>query len=526
MASLFKVPTRNTGRAQDTKVAKKANSKMTRTAAATVRGGSGIIGRISTINAMVIKHLGKYTEESTIISNKEDLHDYISAAISNGVMSIDTETTGLDPMLDEIAGICLYTPGQKTAYVPINHISYITFLRIPEQVPVQDVREELQRLADNNIKNIMFNGPFDIRFIRNQVGVYLDCWWDCSPASRLLNENEGDGNNGLKKLHQKYVLDGVGDAFKFDDLFKGIPFTQVPIKTGYLYAAHDAKITYELYKFQEPFLTSTDPVCIQRGLEQVAWVFHNIEMPMVKVIADMEDRGITFDMEYCHSLSVKYNEKLQMCLQRFYDICDMYSKDIQNYRDRHMEDCKLDNPININSPQQLAILLYDILKISPPDPKSPRATGVEILAKIEDPIASAILDYREMSKLISTYIDKMPECVNPNDGKVHCKFNSYGAVTGRMSSSNPNLQNIPSHNKDIRKMFTACSGTYIVDSNIQQDTEFFDVPIFREVNTPSGWVFVQHLKQGDSVLCEDGCSYSIKSIVPISEYSILRLYLC
>ena len=83
----------------------------------------------------------------------------------------------------------------------------------------------------------------------------------------------------LKKLHQKYVLDGEGDAFKFDDLFKGVRFDFIPIQVGYLYAAHDPVITYELYEFQLPFLTPDDYECTSRGLEDVAWVFHNIEMP-------------------------------------------------------------------------------------------------------------------------------------------------------------------------------------------------------------------------------------------------------
>jgi DNA polymerase I-like protein with 3'-5' exonuclease and polymerase domains len=464
--ALFKAPVRNTGKAQDNKIAKKANAT-TRVATATVKGSGGIIGRISSITAMVDKYLSKYKEESIVIDTEEVLHEYISVCIENNVISIDTETTGLDPMLDEIAGICIYTPGQKTAYIPINHISYITFLKVPEQLPLDIIRQEFQRIADNKTQIIMFNGPFDVRFMEHQVGVRLHCYWDCMPASKLLNENELAGEGGLKALHKKYCLNGKGDAFKFDDLFKGIPFTQIPIRVGYLYAAHDAKITYELYQFQKPYLIADDPVCIEKGLQDVAWVFHNIEMPMVDVVIDMEDRGITFDLDYNTSLSKKYNILMDERKQHFYELCDMYRDKIEAYENTVVES-KLDNPINIASPTQIAILLYDILKIEPPDKRNPRATGVEALSKMDNPIAKAVLAYREMAKLITTYIDKMPDCVNPNDGRVHCKFHQYGAATGRMSSSDPNLQNIPSHNKDIRQSFVAQKGYVLLSSDFSQ----------------------------------------------------------
>lgn len=463
--ALFKVPQR-AGREQDNKLAKKSNAK-NRATTVTIKDSGGLIGRISAINAMVSKNLGKYEEESIIIQDETVLHDYITKCIENNVISIDTETTGLDPMLDTIAGVCIYTPGEKTAYIPLNHISYMTLMPVPDQLSTEVVRKELQRIADANTDVIMFNSPFDIRFLRHGVGVYLDCTWDCYPAARLLNENEGSGNNGLKKLHQKYVLNGVGDAFKFDDLFKGIPFTQIPIKTGYLYAAHDALITYELYLYQKQFLDDTSEKCISRGLKDVAWVFHNIEMPITKVVADMEDNGITFDFDYASELSEKYNARLVERLEQFKELLHMYDAEINEYKIKNPNN-KLDDPINIASPTQLAILFYDILKIEPPDPKNTRGTGVDILSKIDSPLAKAILEYREVSKLITTYIDKLPNCVNPNDGRIHCKFNQYGADTGRFSSNDPNMQNIPSHNKDIRKMFVAQEGYVLMSSDFSQ----------------------------------------------------------
>jgi len=460
--ALFNVPKR-AGKSQDKAVAGKSK---TRTKAPTTMK-SGLLGQISQIIATVEKYLGKYKNDYEIITTKERLKEYIDICIANDIISIDTETTGLDPILDKIVGLCLYTPNEKPAYVPINHTSYVTGVRVDNQLTEQEVASVLQDIATMDTYVVMFNAKFDIRVIRNQLGVYLDCDWDCYLAGRLLNENEE--SKGLKALHQKYVLDGKEDEFRFDALFKGITADKIPINTFYLYAAHDAIITYELYEYQKQFLYYEEDKSndARNGLNGVSWVFFNIEMPCVKIVCDMEDNGVKFDFAYQQKLSEKYNALLEEKTEQFYKLCDMYSEEILNYRKKNVN-CKLDDPINIGSPTQIAILLYDILQIEPPDPKSPRGTGEGILQKIDNPIAKAILEFREMSKLVSTYIDKLPNCVNPKDGRIHCSFNQYGADTGRFSSSDPNLQNIPSHNKDIRKMFVASEGYVLMSSDYSQ----------------------------------------------------------
>lgn len=463
--ALFEVK-RTNDRLQDSKVAQKINTKA-RTTTVAIRDGGGIAGRISSIKQMVELNLGKFAEESLVIRDVDTLVDYITSAINNKVISIDTETTGLDPMQDGIVGICIYTPNQKTAYIPLKHKSYITNELTPNQLSIDVVREQFQRIADAHIDVIMFNARFDIRFLRNQVGVYLKCTWDCYLGARLLNENEGAGNNGLKKLHNKYVLKGVGDAFKFDDLFKGISFDLIPINVGYLYARHDAIITYELYLYQRQFLNADSEECIKRNLQGVAWVFHNIEMPCVEVVCDMEDAGIEFDSVYANELHDKYHTLMQEKSDAVYNELDNYADKIDNYI-RLNPNNKLSNPINIDSPTQIAILLYDVLQVDAVDRKNPRGTGEDILSKIDIPFTKYLLEYRAVGKLISTYIDKLPTCVNPNDNRIHCKFNQYGADTGRFSSSDPNLQNIPSHNKDIRKMFKARDGYVLMSSDFSQ----------------------------------------------------------
>ena len=491
---LFEVK-RDTSKALDKKIANKSKSSIK--TVPTVKGGNNLIGRINQIKAVVETNLGQYKDKYQVINDKEVLHDFISECIGNGYISIDTETDGLDPLQNVLAGICPYTYGQKGSYIPLNHISYITLTKSSGQLDMNFVMSEFKRLLQKKPEIDMFNASFDIRFLRANGLQDIYCTWDGYLASRILNENEEHKN--LKQLHNKYCLDGKGDAFRFDDLFRGIPFTLVPYNVGYLYAAHDPVITTELCDYQRGYLTDkTD----REDIKNMYWVFKNIEMPCIDVVADMEDNGILFDKQYASELSVKYNKLLEEKQEAFYKACDMYKEQINAYRLGSVvttipkynmmggpgyvgpdywhpnkdagkkitvsNASKLDDPINIASPTQIAILLYDILKLESPDKKSPRGTGVEILSKIDNPITKAILEYREVQKLLSTYIDKLPECVNPKDGRIHCHFNQYGADTGRMSSRDPNLQNIPSHNKDIRKMFIASEGCLLMSSDFSQ----------------------------------------------------------
>ena len=462
---LFDLPPRS-DKSADATIAKKAK-KSGKKAPATVRGGGGISALIANIKANVNKYLGQYEDETLIIRDEQTLSDYIDKALAYGEIAIDTETTGLDPLLDEVVGVCLYVPHEKTAYVPMNHVSYITMERIENQLSKEVVAKQLQRLADNEVDIDMFNAVFDIRVIKNRIGVKLKCTWECKEASVLLNENESYGEGGLKPLHNKYVLGGKGDAFSFDDLFdpKKIKFNLVPIREGALYAAHDPKITWELKHFQEQYLyyDPDKPLSDRDGLNGVSWVFFNIEMPIVSVIVNMEDEGIDIDLDYAEELRVKYTKLKEDATQKVYDILEEFQDKIQAYKGD-----KLTNPINIGSPTQLAILFYDILGYPSVDKKKPRGTGKAMLKKWKTPLADAVLEYKTVDKLLGTFIIKLPNERNPNDGRIHGRFNSAGAKTGRFSSKNPNLQQIPSKNKEVRKMFVAPDGYVLMSSDYSQ----------------------------------------------------------
>lgn len=462
MSGLFNLPPRAT-KAGDSLLAKKASKAAQANVGITIKGGGGLLERISTISAMVNKNLGKYKDRYEVIRDEETLEKYIDECIKNGVISIDTETNSLDPITCTLAGLCLYTTGNKAVYIPLHHVSYVTGIEIENQISDEFATKQMQRIIDNKIKVIMFNAKFDVRVIKNQLGVELTAYWDGYLAARLLNENEPESN--LKALHKKYCMQGEGDAFGFDSLFKGIPFTHIPVNTGYLYAARDAEITYELYEFQRPFLTEDDPICIERDLQGPAYVFNHIEMPLINIVAEMEDTGIAFDFDLADRLSKEYNIKLKEAEDKFYKKCDNFGEALDKYREKRGAANKLQYPVNISSPTQIAIMLYDVLEIKPVDKEKPRGTGEEILSKIDHPVAKAILEYRGIAKLLSTYIDKMPAITNPKTKRIHASFNQIGADTGRFSSSDPNMQNIPSHNDEIRQMFRASEGYVLLSSD-------------------------------------------------------------
>lgn len=467
---LFDIPSRP-GKGQDVMVAKKANSKAKKTPTS-IRGG-GLVSQIQNIVHTVDMALGQYKDEYKLIQSEGELKRYLLACKNNNYISIDTETTGLNPLQDKIAGICINTYGEHGAYIPLNHINYITGVPLADQLPPQIVINNFEWLFLFRPDVDMFNAAFDIRFMRAFGITDTYCTWDASIAARMMNENEPESQRGLKQLHNKYCLDGKGDAFAYDDLFKKVSFINIPLDTAYLYAAHDPVITTELCDFQRKYLTydKTSDHMARNGMNGVAWVFKNIEMPIVDVVVDMETTGVAFDFDYNQELALKYHKLLNDKLSDLYDLVKPYENDLYDYKAKN-PGVKLDTPINFASPKQLEILLYEVLKldagIDKRTKKPIRGTGEEVLKELDHPICKAILEYRTFEKLVSTYIDKLPNCVDPKDNRIHCNFNQYGADTGRFSSSSPNLQNIPSHNKDIRKMFTARDGYVLLSSDFSQ----------------------------------------------------------
>lgn len=404
--------------------------------------GNTILDRINLIRSKVELELGHLKDEYFCITTEEQLSKYIDKCIENNIYAFDTETTSLEYITCELVGFSLYTPGEKACYVPVSHRSYVDNLVKDNQLSLEVVNKQLSRLK--NIPSIMHNAKFDINVIYFRFGwLFENLVWDTMVASKILNELE---EAGLKYQYCKKIAKD-GKVNDYSSLFEGVNFAYVPVNIAYLYAAKDAQITYELYNYQKQQYEMP-------GNEKLKELLETIEIPLVPVVADMQRTGVSLDLEKTKELSIKYNEKLKECEKNVEDVCKLYSKEIAEWNKRNPKNC-FRLPLNPNSSKQVAQLLYDILQIKSPDKYNPRGTGVYILEKIEEPICKVILEYRGIDKLLSTYIEKMPNCINNVTGKIHASFNQNGTETGRFSSNDPNLQNIPSHNEEIRQMFAA-----------------------------------------------------------------------
>lgn len=429
-------------------------SKLNRKSPTIKKDSSNIFDQVR-IN--VEKVLSKYKERVVVLRSENDVVQYFDNAISSGYIAIDTETTGLDHIEDKVVGTCLYYPRGKAAYIPHLHKSYLTGSPLNNQVSYDFVKQQLQRVIDSHIQVLMHNADFDMRFIYYSMGIKVPCTWDTQIASRVINNTE---SAALKFQYAKHI-ENTEKSYDYSKLFKNVEYTKVSPDVAALYAAIDALLTYELYEYQKQ-------VFEQSGNEALYSVFKNIEMPLVSVVFDIEVQGVCIDKEMSQKLSEKYtkllnesHKKVMLEVRKYQPEIDRYNSGIIDIKKR------LPNPINISSPSQLATLFYDVLKITPKTNKA-RSTDEEALTKIGTPLCKYILEYRGLLKLLTTYIDKLPECVARIDNRLHASFIQIGADTGRFSSQNPNLQNIPSKNQEIRKIFTASPGYVLVGGDFSQ----------------------------------------------------------
>ena len=428
---------------------------------------------------------GNKLDKIELVTDPNRIEEYLHNTLKNGILAVDTETNGLDRIDGKIAGICLYTPGEKGIYIPVGHVSYMTNQPLKDNVPCETMENFFKVCNEHNVKYILHNAKFDMHILYWMIGVKIVPYWDTLIAGQLLNENEP---HGLKVLYQKYCVraDEEQQVAKFNTLFNGIEFNSIPPSVGYMYAAFDPIMTYELYKFQEQYLDKeVGQYCYRKGLERVADVFREIEMPLIEVVFDMEVQGVDIDTDLAKELKDKYTYYMNLAVDNFkaqiieLEVAGAFDELRVKHPDKFNKISELgDININIASNAQLVILFYDVLKLDPP--KGQRSVGEEQLKQLHHPLVDCILEYRGMSKLLSTYIEAIPNHIAKKDGKLHANFNQYGAKTGRFSSSDPNLQNIPSKTKklsdgtvidaghDIRQMFIAGEGNVIIGGDFSQ----------------------------------------------------------
>lgn len=424
--------------------------------------------RVSTVNAELnemSKAVQEYFKDSKaiLIRTKDQLHDYVTSCIEAGYAGIDTETTGLDRQNDWIVGASLYYPGGVECYIPMKHLVPIFESPYKGQLSYEEVSEEFKRMENSNIRLIFANADYDLAMIYKDLKVdFCDrFYYDVILAWRCLKENEL--HNDLKFLYNKYVLKGKGDPKRFSDFFsvKLFPFSDPEIAK--LYAANDAKITYDLFKWQLPYVTEFHPKCKKAHLEAISRLIWDLEMPMVKVCQNMHRTGMYIDKNVANALKKRYREDYNKEMKKLQDMVqEIIDNSTVSYSGKRPFTRGSD--FNPGSPPQVKYLVYDLLQV----PKgNSSGTGKEVLNEINLPVTNQILKVRSLSVLINTFVDKLPNSV-ARDGRIHGQFKQIGADTGRMSSAEPNLQNIPSHAVDIRHMFRATPGYVMLGSDFSQ----------------------------------------------------------
>lgn len=414
------------------------------------------------LNAITEKVLNYFKDSDAIlITSVEQLHEYVDKFIEAEIGSIDTETTGLDRIRDTIVGSSLYYPGGVECYIPNKHLIPIFDEPYKNQLTYEQVGAEFQRIVDAKCKVIFANADFDLSMIYKDYKVDMCdvCYYDVILAWRCLKENEKD--NALKVLYNKYVLKGKGDPMKFNDFFSPALFPYCKPEVAKLYAANDAKITYELYEWQLPYTMKDHPKCKKNHLESIADLIWNVELPLIKVCQMLHRRGVYIDQNVVKVLQKRYHSaydaeivKLQQLVQEVIDNT--------SYSSATRRPFNTGKDFNEASPVHVKYLLYTMMGVAAG--KNGQSTDKEVLKAVNHPVTNQILKVRGLSKLLNTYVDKLPKVVAP-DGKIHARFNSVGADTGRMSSADPNMQNIPSHAEDIRHMFRASPGYVMLSSD-------------------------------------------------------------
>ena len=461
------------------------------------------------IKEEVFRVLGKQKDNVRVIKSKSELTEYLNIAAKNQRLAVDTETNNsLDPITCKLMGLCLYTPGQKQVYVPVNHRNYITKDRLDWQVTEQEIFECLNTFIINNPNCIYLyhNGKFDYEVLKYTCGLDMPITYDSLIGAKVIDENEFSA-----KLKDQYIakIDPEQEKYSIDHLFEGVEYADVDPEVFALYAATDSYETDKLFEYQLNILTRPDYSKMYNELVK------QVEMPYVKANANMESNGMEVDQVYAARLSAKYHNKLNKIdaqlqqiltdykpmidewllspdatsLQKRKQTLKQYERATQSpnfdpnlwtnilgvwYKVSKSKAEQLESssmvPDDLASPVKAAILIYDILKcpLVSKDADKPRAVGEEEIKELDKktnlPIFKLILKRREIVKLLTTYIDSIPKlALLWPDGRVRTHFNQYGAKTGRLSSSEPlNFQNIPSDNKEIRLLFKAKDGYKIV----------------------------------------------------------------
>ncbi len=388
----------------------------------------------------------KLIEKQKPISNKnyflitdiKQIDEWIKEAEETGELAVDTETNSLDPHQADLVGISLSAKVGKACYIPIGHKS-------SKCINKNDVIKKLKPLLeDPSVKKIGQNIKFDFIVLFKQ-GIEMTSMEDTMLMSYVLDAGKNRHNmDTLSEIHLGHK------TISFKEIVgtgkKEINFSEVEIDKAKDYAAEDADITFRLYKKFSKNLK----------LEKMINIYEIFEKPLIRILAFMEMEGVEVDNKFLKTLSSKFEKKIKNLEKEIFKIS---KKDF-----------------NIASPKQLGEIIYNDLKIAglKKTKKGSFATSASVLEDLAfkgHKFPKLVLDWRQVSKLKNTYSDSLPEHINPNTKRVHTSFLLAATTTGRLASSDPNLQNIPiksEDGRDIRKAFTSRKNHLLISADYNQ----------------------------------------------------------
>tara|TARA_B100000579_G_scaffold254550_1_gene209507 strand:+ start:6235 stop:8520 length:2286 start_codon:yes stop_codon:yes gene_type:complete len=377
-------------------------------------------------------------KDYVLIQNENDLKKWIAEIEEKGALAIDTETTSLDPHQANLVGISISTDIGKAGYIPIGHLNENNF----DEKKVLKILKPI--LEDPSIKKIGQNIKFDFIILYHR-GVIMNCMEDTMLMSYVLDAGKNRHNmDTLSKIHLGHK------TISFKELVgsgkKQINFSEVDINSAKNYAAEDADVTLRLYKIFYKNIIN----------EKLTNIYETFEKPLIKILALMEIDGIKLDTNILKSLSKKFEKKINILEKEIFKIAN--------------------KEFNIGSTKQLGEVLYNEMKIASlkKTKKGSYATSAAVLEDLAfkgHKLPKLVLDWRQVAKLKNTYSDSLVEHLNPKSKRVHTSFLLAATSTGRLASSDPNLQNIPiksEDGKDIRKGFIAEKNSCLISADYNQ----------------------------------------------------------
>ncbi len=365
----------------------------------------------------------------TVINDYELLDKLIQRLEKiNQIVSLDTETNSLNPIDAELVGIglCLGEENDDLFYIPLGHQ---TKNETPNQLSIEDVFSKLRTwIEDPNKEKVLQNSKFDRQIFFNHGLDLKGVTFDTLLADYLLNNQE---KHGLSEI--SFRLFGFKPPSFKETVGKNKDFSYVDIDEASIYCGYDVFLTFKIVKiFKERF---------SKEKEELIKLFEEIELPLEQVLSQMEMNGITIDIPYLNELSKELKSTLKDIESKVYELAK------ENF--------------NLSSPKQLGEILFEKLNLDKKKSRKTKtgwSTDAVVLERLVDEheIIQHLIKHRTLSKLLSTYIDALPNLINEKTGRVHTNFNQAATATGRLSSSNPNLQNIPvrtEFSRRIRKAF-------------------------------------------------------------------------